>query len=93
MAEAPSDGKESTRVISLVSTHYHGQLPDLPLYDDKCHFWSTTTNVIFGPGLGLPGQRPGRVAQSVGHLIRELGVLGSIPGVATYFRFSFRFLK
>ena len=33
---------------------------------------------------------PGRVAQSVGHLIRKSGVLGSIPGLATYFRFSFR---
>ena len=37
---------------------------------------------------------PGRVAQSVGHLIRKSGVLGSIPGLATYFRFSFRlFMK
>ena len=35
---------------------------------------------------------PGRVAQSVGHLTRKSGVLGSIPGLATYFRFSFRFL-
>ena len=29
---------------------------------------------------------PGRVAQSVGHLARKSGVLGSIPGLATYFR-------
>ena len=35
--------------------------------------------------------KPGRVAQSVGHLTRKSGVLGSIPGLATYFRFSFRF--
>ena len=49
--------------------------------------------------LSLAGQRfvhqataePGRVAQSVGHLTRKSGVLGSIPGLATYFRFSFRF--
>ena len=34
-----------------------------------------------------------RVAQSVGHLTRKSGVLGSIPGLATYFRFSFRFFK
>ena len=34
---------------------------------------------------------PGRVAQSVGHPTRKSGVLGSIPGLATYFRFSFRF--
>ena len=36
---------------------------------------------------------PSRVAQSVGHLTRKSGVLGSIPGLATYFRFSFRFFK
>ena len=36
---------------------------------------------------------PGRVAQSVGRLTRKSGVLGSIPGLATYFRFSFRFFK
>ena len=34
---------------------------------------------------------PGRVAQSVRHLTRKSGVLGSIPGLATYYRFSFRF--
>ena len=28
---------------------------------------------------------PGRVAQSVGHLTCKSGVLGSIPGLATYF--------
>ena len=37
--------------------------------------------------------QPGRVAQSVGHLTRKSGVLGSIPGPATYFRFSFRFFE
>ena len=36
---------------------------------------------------------PGRIAHSVGHLTRKSGVLGSIPGLATYFRFSFRFFK
>ena len=38
-------------------------------------------------------KRPGRVAQSVGLLTRKSGVLGSIPGLATYFCFSFRFFK
>ena len=38
-------------------------------------------------------QRPGRVAQSVGHLTRKSGVLGSIPDLATYFRFSFHFRR
>ena len=36
---------------------------------------------------------PGRRAQSVGHLTRKSEVLGSIPGLATYFRFSFRFSR
>ena len=39
------------------------------------------------------GHQAGRVAQSVGHLTRKSGVLGSIPGLATYFRFFFRFFK
>ena len=43
--------------------------------------------------LHSPCPKPGRVAQSVGHLTRKSGVLGSIPGLATYFRFSFRFFK
>ena len=38
-------------------------------------------------------KKPGRVAQSVGHLTRKSGVPGSIPGLATYFRSSFRFFK
>ena len=33
--------------------------------------------------------KPGRIAQSLGHLTRKSEVLGSIPGLATYFRFSF----
>ena len=41
----------------------------------------------------LPISKPGRVAQSVEHLTRKSGFLGSIPGLATYFRFSFRFFK
>ena len=36
---------------------------------------------------------PGRVAQSVGHLTRKSEVLSSIPGLDTYFRFSFRWFK
>ena len=35
----------------------------------------------------------GRVAQSVGHLARKSDVLVSIPGLAIYFRFSFRCFK
>ena len=41
----------------------------------------------------FPFVQPGRVAQSVGHPTRKSGVRGSIPGLATYFRFSVRFFK
>ena len=51
-----------------------------------CH----TPTVVLNHCPMLP---PGRIAQSVGHLTRKSGVLGSIPGLATYFRFSFRFFK
>ena len=37
-----------------------------------------------------PVAKPGRVAQSVGNLTSKSEVLGSISGMATYFRFSFR---
>ena len=47
--------------------------------------WSLVTRVL------LWG--PGRIAQSVGHLTRKSGVLGLIPGLATYFLLSFRFFK
>ena len=37
--------------------------------------------------------KPGRIARSVGQLTRKSGVLGWIPGWATYFCFTFRFFK
>ena len=37
--------------------------------------------------------QPGRVARLVGHPTRKSGVLGSIPGLTTYFCLSFRFFK
>ena len=37
--------------------------------------------------------KAGSVAQLVGHLTHKSGVLGSIPSLATYFRFSFHFFK
>ena len=49
--------------------------------------------LLFGALGELIHQHGGCVAQSVGHLTRKSGVLGSIPGLATYFRFSFRFFK
>ena len=41
----------------------------------------------------LDTHRPDHEAQSVGLLTRKSGVVGSISGLATYFRFSFRFFK
>ena len=41
----------------------------------------------------LTAIRPGRVTQSVGHLTHKSWVLGSIPGLATYFRFSSTFSR
>ena len=49
-------------------------------------YWLRSKCIGFDP-------KSGRVAQSVRHLTRKSGVLGSIPGLATYFRFSFRFFK
>ena len=40
--------------------------------------------------LGLFLKKPGRIAQSVGHLTCKSEVLGLIPSLATYFCFSFR---
>ena len=39
--------------------------------------------------LDISWESPGREVQTVGHLTRKSEVLGSIPGLATYFRFSF----
>ena len=48
---------------------------------------------IYTNELGHMTNLEGRVPQIVGHLTRKSGFLGSIPGLATYFRFSFRFFK
>ena len=56
-------------------------------------FFSKNSHRDLDLGIALLFVKPGRVAQSVGHLTRKSGVLSSIPGLATYFRFSFRFFK
>ena len=45
-------------------------------------------HVLLVKGNIFHDKEPGHVAQSVGHLTCKSGVLGSIPGLATYFRFS-----
>ena len=58
-----------------------------PTFSVACHAIKAT------PRETLQILEPGRVAQSVGHLTRKSGVLGSISGLATSFRFSFRFFS
>ena len=41
------------------------------------------------PNNQLRNKGPGHIGQSVGHLTRKSDVVGSIPGLTTYFRFSF----
>ena len=48
------------------------------------------TNICTCTLFDYNGLWPGRVAQSVGHLTRKSEVMGSIPGLVTYFCFSFR---
>ena len=50
--------------------------------------WHTQCTVT--PLRLLRNQKPGRKAQSVGHLTRKSEVLSSITGLVTYFRFYFR---
>ena len=49
--------------------------------------------LIAGSALVAYNPFTGVQVRKVGHLTRKSGVLGSIPGLATYFRFSFRFFK
>ena len=53
----------------------------------KSYSWSDMDQISSVSRISLV---PGRVAQSVAHLTHEPEVPGSIPGPATYFRFSFR---
>ena len=76
---SPSADSRRT-VVSYWSKYVHEVLPR-----------KSVARFIYRPDMTLHG--PGRVAQSVGHLTRKSEVLGSIPGLATYFRFSFRFFK
>ena len=78
------DGGSHSAKHILLTTHSQAMWPGLR------HIKQLRFSLCF---LSSAVARPGRVAQSVGHLTRKSGVLGSIPGLATYFRFSFRFFK
>ena len=70
-------------------------------YECCCTVTLSRCCIVYFEAILLPDQKQyirilkeqlGRIAQSVGHLTCKSGVLGSIPGLATY-RFSFRFFK
>ena len=67
--------------------------PKINEYLKMFEYWYSNIFKYSFSSINLPNFMLGRVAQSVGHLTRKSGVLGSIPGLATYFRFSFRFFK
>ena len=75
--------KRKTRVQKLANCTIRDLAAKLDVHGRHCML-SYLSSLPIGPG---------RVAQSVGHLTRKSGVLGSIPGLATYFRFFFRFFK
>ena len=54
----------------------------------KLKIFTVYTVIVYMYVLHL--NKPGRVAQSVGHLTRRSEVMGSILGLATCFRFYFR---
>ena len=57
-------------------------------------YWSYHENICFMyKCISLECCGSASWAQSVGHLTRKSEVLGSIPGLVTYFRFSFRWFK
>ena len=74
--------------IMVYGERHHGQMVRASYDAESC--WKVVSS---NPRLAIQSSRPGRVAQSVGHPTHKSGVLGSIPGLATYFRFSFRFFK
>ena len=95
-----TEGFLKATFISLAASELHlgnlsGYVFDPFPYEKyvRGYFWnyfSESVLLIFQNNISF---MPGRVAQSVGHLTRKSGVLGEIPGLATYFRFSFRFFK
>ena len=64
-----------------------------PLPRGFCRFMRDVCCLPRAASHSFPRATADRVAQSGGHLTRKSGILGSIAGLATYFRFYFRFFK
>ena len=83
---------ESKNVQTTPTRTYCKRIRPLPYCNPNCrtprHWKFAQHHRTTRPPHNMVG--PGRVAQSVGHLTRMSEVLGSIPGLATYFRLSFR---
>ena len=80
-------------VVRRMGTQQHLVCLHFPNYFNILFFFFRnyfSLNCCLSKDINKPTTLPGRIAQSVGHLPRKSEVLGSIPGLATYFRFSFR---
>ena len=82
---------------SAITSNFKISTPKSSTLKISTHIWSSSpiNILVYWAETSIPHglHKPGRVAQSVGLLTRKSGVLGSIPCLATYFRFSFRFFK
>ena len=90
--EVGQDFQTKTGLLSTNNAHWYQWDP---MKARHCWLYNAIMHPKDTDGMtnNVDSDQMGRVAQSVGHLTRKSGVLGSIPGLATYFRFSFRFFK
>ena len=82
-------GRKATTTITPTPPMVSKSLRMLVLMKVKQSICEDAKTIRNSLSLRMSSVGPGRIAQSVGHLTRKSGVLGSIPGLATYFRFSF----
>ena len=76
------------------SANYSQQFQDIKMEKERENLnFQSQNNEKYNLPFKLSELKNSLDKSSVGHLTRKSGVLGSIPGLATYFRFSFRFFK